>query len=72
MVNRGGQAVQAALAGAKYVTLSDLADRWDTPESARAKSPLALGFDGVGIPATLCLGIRGWKALGRAKVSWST
>ena len=37
--------VQHQLATGGYVTLEDLADRWDTPQEARTKGPAALGFE---------------------------
>lgn len=36
--------VMAALARGGYTTMEDLADRWDTPATARAQSPGELGF----------------------------
>ena len=37
--------LQVQMAQQGYTTLQDLADRWDTPEKAREKSPKALKFD---------------------------
>ena len=37
--------VQAALAQEGYVTLEDIADRWDDPAAARTNGPRALGFE---------------------------
>ena len=36
--------IQQQLASDGYVTIEDLADRWDTPESARQKAPEELNF----------------------------
>jgi len=38
---------QAKMAADGYTTLSDLADRWDTPEMAREKAFTALGMEGL-------------------------
>ena len=37
--------VQAVLAQEGYVTLEDIADRWDDPTAARTNGPRALGFE---------------------------
>ena len=37
-------AAQAALGASGYVTVEDLADRWDTPAAARENGPRDLGF----------------------------
>eukprot|EP00435_Cladocopium_sp_Y103_P012846 s2373_g3.t1 len=36
--------VQAAMGRQGYITVEDLADRWDTPEAARQNGPTDLGF----------------------------
>ena len=37
--------VQAAIAKDGYITLEDIADRWDDPAAARTNGPRVLGFD---------------------------
>ena len=37
--------IQAALAKEGYVTVEDLADRWNTPEDARQKAPKELNLE---------------------------
>ena len=37
--------IQARLANDGYVTVEDLADRWDSPEQAREEGPRDLGFE---------------------------
>ena len=36
--------IQHRLGEDNYVTIEDLADRWDTPQSARTNGPAEMGF----------------------------
>ena len=57
-------AAQAALGASGYVTVEDLADRWDTPAAARENCPRYLGFrdgeNGFNVQTSAFTAMSGW------------